>query len=62
MFDRGLAIRELTDLMLDECRQGCLSFEDIMMQGFVGLCNMTDEELMQELSDRDVSYVFGETE
>lgn len=62
MFNRGMAIRELTDLMLDECRQGYLSFEDIMMQGFVGLCNMTDEELMQELTDRDVSYLFDETE
>jgi hypothetical protein len=34
--------------------------DSILRCGFKGYEFMTDEELMQELTDRDISYLFGE--
>jgi hypothetical protein len=60
MFNRQRAIEELSNLLCDEFNQGYLSFDDLVINGYVGLANMTDEDLMQELEDRDVSYLFDE--
>jgi hypothetical protein len=32
----------------------------ILERGFKGYANFTDEELMNELIERDISYLFGE--
>ena len=34
----------------------------ILRDGTKGYVDYTDEELMSELQDRDISYLFGETE
>jgi hypothetical protein len=62
MFNRQKMIQELSDLMADEFNQGALSFDDLVVNGFVGLSNMTDEQLIQELEARDVSHLFGEND
>lgn len=62
MFDREKAINQLTDLMFDEFNQGALSLTDLILYGFKGVNDMTDEEIMQELTDRDVSYLFGDND
>jgi hypothetical protein len=62
MYNRDLAIAELTNLIVDEFNQGALSIDDIIQNGYVGINTYTDEQIMQELTDRDVSYLFGEDE
>lgn len=43
---------------LHECSDS--SIRSVLEWGFKGYHNMTDEELEQELIDRDISTVFGE--
>ena len=62
MFDREKAIGDLVDLMFDEFNQGALSLTDILIDGYRGLSDLSNEELMLELESRDVSYLFGENE
>jgi hypothetical protein len=62
MFDRAKAIEELNNLMSDELQHDAAFLQSIIQSGFAGLQTMTDAELMQELTDRDVSYLFGETD
>jgi hypothetical protein len=55
------AVETLVADDLDAMRNG---FEDVAISvlrwGFQGYYNMTDEELEQELRERDISTVFGE--
>lgn len=60
MFNRDKAISELISLYMDEIQYDQAYLQDILVKGFIGFDNMTDEQLMEELSDRDVSYLFGE--
>ena len=63
MFDRDKAIETLINDDIDSFNNG---FEhglaEILYSGFKGYQNYTDEELMQELTERDISYLFGECE
>ena len=61
-YDRSLAIAELVSCMVDEIDQGELSLYALIENGFIGIENMTDDQIMQELEDRDVSYLFGEND
>ena len=63
MFDRQLAINELIDLDLSDILQNGDDnwiLSSILADGFKGYNNYTDEELMQELEERGISYSFGE--
>jgi len=64
MFDREKAISELLDNDFSDIfnlgqDEGAM-LESILLNGFKGYANFTDEELMQELQDRDISYLFGD--
>jgi hypothetical protein len=63
MFDRDKAIETLISDDIDSFNNG---FEhglaEILYSGFKGYENYTDEELMQELTERDISELFGECE
>lgn len=66
MFDRDKAIESLIDSDFDFNSLLNTSFIDpeyfvfIMKTGFKGYDNYTDEELMQECVERDISYLFGD--
>ena len=63
MWDKVQAINCLIgdDLnTLHECSDS--SIRSVLEWGFKGYYNMTDEELMSELIDRDISTVFGEND
>jgi hypothetical protein len=63
MWDREQAVGVLIsdDLnTLYECSDS--SVRSVLEWGFKGYFNMTDEELMNELMERDISILFGETE
>lgn len=63
MWDREAAIETVIadDLnTLHECSDS--SIRSVLQWGFKGYYNMTDEELMNELIDRDISTVFGEND
>jgi hypothetical protein len=67
MFNREKAIQ---DLLADDINTvtECIANRDfeylsnILEFGVKGWRDLTDEELMQELQDRDISYLYGETE
>jgi hypothetical protein len=64
MFSRDKAIQELIEDDINSYHEhgyvDTLWF--ILEQGFKGYANFTDEELMKELTERDISYLFGECE
>ena len=68
MFNRELAIQELVDNDINSIIRDYNEMNDasvlayILEEGFKGYINYTDEKLMQELKERDISYLFGETE
>lgn len=63
MFDRDKAIGELVGNDVDTIKNDDGWYlSSILHSGFKGYDNYTDEELMQELAERDISYLFGETE
>ena len=68
MFNRELAIQELVDDDINRIIRDYNEMNDasvlayILEEGFKGYINYTDEKLMQELEERDISYLFGETE
>jgi 3-isopropylmalate dehydratase small subunit len=65
MFNREKAIETLVDNDFDTVMNSDYGVEylrNILQIGLKGYANCTDEELMQELQDRDISYLFGETE
>ena len=62
MFNREKAIQELCAADFDYIMY-CLGtglLESYLKFGFVGYFNMTDDQLIQELKDRDISELFGE--
>ena len=61
MFDRDKAIDELinNDMNTIQNDDGWY-LSSLLRSGFKGYEYMTDDELMQELTERDVSYLFGE--
>jgi len=65
MFQREQAIQELVDNDFDTIMNSDYGVEllrSILDSGFTGYRGMTDEELIIELEQRDISYIFGETE
>ena len=66
MWDREKAIQELVDNDIDTITKSynemndCSTMAFILEAGFKGYRNYTDEELMNELMERDISYLFGE--
>ena len=65
MFDRELAIQELVDNDFDTVMNSDYGVEllrSILDSGFKGYRDMTDEELIMELEQRDISPNFGEND
>lgn len=62
MFDRTKAIDELIYNDIDTVAHfdGDYYLEAILRNGFKGYINMTNEELIQELNERDISELFGD--
>lgn len=65
MWDRQKAICELVDNDLsDILNHGDDNWilSSILFDGFTGYNNYTDEQLMNELIERDISVVFGDND
>ena len=68
MWNREKAIQELVDndinsIITDYNEMGDASvLAFILDEGFKGYRNYTDEALMKELEERDISYLFGEVD
>ena len=68
MFNRELAIQELVDNDINSIIRDYNEMNDasvlayILEEGFKGYINYTDEALMKELTERDISYLFGEND
>jgi hypothetical protein len=63
MWNRDKAIETLIGDDLDSISQGYVDgIWYSLAEGFKGYNNMTDDELMQELQERDISILFGEVE
>lgn len=62
MFIREKAINELVNNDFDDIMSGSIPeyLYSILQSGHKGYADYTDEELMQELTDRDISYLFEE--
>jgi len=66
MWDREKAIQELVDNDIDSIIKDYNEMNDlsvlayILDSGFKGYRNYTDEQLMNELMERDISILFGE--
>ena len=63
MFNRERAIEELVDNDFDTVMNSDYGVEllrSILDSGFKGYRGMTDDELMMELEQRDISYLYGE--
>jgi hypothetical protein len=67
MFDRDKVIQELINADVDfipEDEESDFIVKDLLAtylrEGFKGYNNMSDEELMEECNERDISYLFGE--
>ena len=52
-------INDDADIILGE---GDYFLYALLKDGFKGYANFTDEELIKECEERDISYLFGETE
>jgi hypothetical protein len=63
MFDRTMAIDELinNDMNTIQNDDGWY-LSSLLRSGFKGYENYTDDELIQELQERDISELFGECE
>jgi hypothetical protein len=62
MFDREKAISVLVELLVEDFNQGVLCLDNILIDGYRGIDDLSDEELMVELEDRDVSYLLGDND
>lgn len=69
MFDRIKAIHAITDDDIETIVYGHNGQSDgieylynLLVSGMKGYDNFTDEELMQELEARDISYLFGDND
>jgi len=62
MYNREKAIQELcaADFEYIMHGSGAELLDSYLEFGFVGYFNMTDDQLIQELKDRDISELFGE--
>jgi len=61
MFEREKVIDILIDDDIDALHYDDYSyFVDILRSGFKGYDNMTDNELIKECIERDISYLVGE--
>jgi hypothetical protein len=62
MYNREKAIKELcySDFEYIMNGSGAELLDSYLEFGFVGYFNMTDEQLIQELKDRDISELFDE--
>ena len=59
MLDRNKIIETLIDDEYNHMEYDYSSFFDIMANGFRGYYNFTDDELIEECDQRDISYLFG---
>lgn len=63
MFDRTKAIEELvSDDMNTVFTEGDYYLYALLKDGFKGYANYTDDELVQELNERDISELFGDND
>jgi hypothetical protein len=63
MFNRDKAIEELvSDDMNTVFNGGDYYLSSILTNGFKGYANYSDDELIQELNERDMSELFGEND
>ena len=68
MWDREKAIQELVDNEINTIISDYMQMNDltvlawILEFGFKGYSKMSDQELMNELMERDISYLFGEVD
>ena len=68
MFDREKVIESLIDDDFDGIRNGFLLngdssyLFDILNNGHIGYDNFTNDELIKECEERDISYLIGEDE
>lgn len=63
MFNRDEAIDELINNDINTIQNDDGYYlSSLLRHGFSGYTNFTDEALMEELTERDISYLFGETE
>ena len=63
MFDRTKAIEELvSDDMNTVFNEGDYYLYALLKDGFKGYDNYTDDELVQELNERDISELFGDND
>lgn len=58
-YDRQKCIEELVNDDLANGDQGDF-LKHLLIVGFKGYVSFTDEEIMAELEDRDISYLFGD--
>lgn len=64
MFDRDKVIELLIEDDFDAI-VGCRSWDylyDILYHGQIGYSNYTDDELIKECNERDISYLHGEND
>jgi hypothetical protein len=64
MFNRDKAVQCLIDDDYNTIMSGDANdyLINLLTFGHKGYNDFTDDELMQELTERDISYLFGETE
>jgi hypothetical protein len=64
MFNRTKAIKELVQSDFDYIMSGDGAdlLESYLEYGFIGYDTFTDEQIIVELEQRDISPLFGETE
>ena len=68
MWDRELAIQNIIDDDINRINADYNEMNDqsvlayLLDEGFKGYRNYTDEELMRELIERDISYLFGDND
>lgn len=61
MFDREKAIEELVSDDMNTVDVGAAYYlYNLLRDGFKGYANYTDDELVQELHERDISELFGD--
>jgi hypothetical protein len=63
MYNREKCIKQL---ILDDLDTQAWNGNDVISSilefGFKGYNNFTDDEIMQEMKERDISYLFGEND
>ena len=62
MFDREKVIDILINDDLDIQYSDMSHLEYMLFNGFIGYDNMTDDELIKECEERDISYLVGDND